>query len=60
MITLESLKNAIADIKESEKEWVNDSHSKSEYEGVCQGLDMLGRHFQEISDAEKMEQNKNA
>ena len=48
MITLERLKNAIADIKESEKEWVNDSHSKAEYQGACQGLDMLFRHVEEI------------
>ena len=47
MITLECLKNAIADIKETEKEWVNDSHSKAKYEGACQGLDMLFRHFKE-------------
>ena len=55
MITLEQLKNAVADIKESEKEWVQDSHTEAEYQGVCEGLDMLVRHFQEISDAEKIE-----
>ena len=54
MITLERLKNAIADKKESEKEWVNDSHSKAEYQGACQGLDMLFRHFEEL------EREKNA
>ena len=53
MITLERLKNAIADIKESEKEWVNESHSKAEYQGACQGLDMLFRHFQELQENEK-------
>ena len=53
MISLERLKNAIADIKESEKEWVNDSHSKAEYEGACQGLDMLFRHFEELEKEEK-------
>jgi len=58
MITLECLKNAIADIKETEKEWVNDSHSKAEYEGACQGLDMLFRHFKELSDVEKLEKEK--
>jgi len=55
MITLEQLKNAVADIKESEKEWVQDSHTEAEYQGVCQSLDMLVRHFEEISDAEKIE-----
>ena len=52
-ITLKELKNAIADIKESEKEWVNDSHSKAEYQGACQGLDMLVRHFEELKEADK-------
>ena len=58
MITLQELKNAVADIKYSELEWVNDSHSKSEYDGICNGLDMLVRHFQELSDAEELEQSK--
>ena len=53
-ITIEQLKNAVQDIKESENEWVNDSHTKSEYDGVCNGLDMLVRDFQEISDAEEI------
>ena len=52
MITLEQLKNAVADIKESEKEWVQDSHTKAEYQGVCEGLDMLVRHFEELKVAE--------
>ena len=47
-ITLDKLKNAVADIKESEQEWVQDSHTKAEYQGVCDGLDMLVRHFEEV------------
>jgi len=50
-IKLEHLKNAVADIKESEKEWVQDSHTKAEYQGVCEGLDMLVRHFEELEKA---------
>ena len=54
-IKLEHLKNAVADIKESEKEsekeWVQDSHTEAEYQGVCQGLDMLVRHFEELEKA---------
>jgi len=47
-ISLEELKNAVEDIKQDD-EWVNDSHSKSEYNGVCMGLDMLIRHFEEVT-----------
>ena len=46
-ITLDELKNAVQDIKQDD-EWVNDSHSKSEHNGVCNGLDMLVRHFEEV------------
>ena len=49
MISLEKLKNAVADIK-ADDEWVNDSHTKAEYGGVCKGLDMLVRHFEEVKD----------
>jgi hypothetical protein len=51
MITLERLKNAIADIK-ADDEWVNDSHTKAEHRGVCKGLDMLVEHFEEIKNAQ--------
>ena len=44
MITLERLKNAIADIK-ADDEWVNDSHTHAKYRGVCEGLDMLIEYF---------------
>lgn len=57
MITIEKLENAIADIK-ADTEWVNDSHTKSEYKGVCDGLDMLLRHFKEVQNF-KGEQNDN-
>jgi hypothetical protein len=57
MITLEQLKNAVADIKESEEEWVCDIQT-NEYQCMCEGLDMLVRHFQKISDAEKIERAK--
>jgi hypothetical protein len=48
MITMEQLKNAVADIK-ADDEWVNDSHTKAEHRGVCNGLDMLIRHFEEVA-----------
>jgi len=50
-ITLGRLKNAVADIK-ADDEWVNDSHTHAEYKGVCEGLDMLIRHFEEVKDAQ--------
>ena len=54
MITLENLKNAVIDIKEDFYEG-NDSHSRAEYRGACESLDMLIRHFQEIEkDAEAL------
>ena len=52
MITLERLKNAIADIKVDD-EWVNDSHTKAEHRGVCKGLDMLVKHFEEVQNETK-------
>jgi hypothetical protein len=47
MVKLEQIKRAVADIK-ADDEWVNDSHTKAEHIGVCKGLDMLVRHFEEI------------
>ncbi len=49
MITLQQIKNIAYDIKE-DKEWINDSHTKSEYIGVCDGLDRLIRHLEEIQE----------
>ena len=46
-ITLEEIKRAVADIK-ADDEWVNDSQTKAEHRGVCNGLDMLVKHFEEI------------
>ena len=46
-ITLKQIKRAVADIKDDFYEG-NDSHSHAEYRGVCEGLDMLVRHFTEL------------
>ena len=48
-VELELIKNIIRDIKD-DKEWVNDSETGAEYKGICEGLDMLVRHIEEISD----------
>ena len=47
MITLEQIKNIVIDIK-SDDEWVNDSQTQAEYKGVCDGLDMLVNHLEEL------------
>ena len=52
MITLEKLKNAVADIKADFYEG-NDSHSRAEYRGACESLDMLIRHFEEVTNDEE-------
>ena len=52
MITLERLKNVVADIK-ADDEWVNDSHTNAEHRGVCKGLDMLVKHFEELQENDK-------
>ena len=46
-ITLEQIKNIVIDIK-SDDEWVNDSQTQAEYKGVCDGLDMLVNHLEEL------------
>tara|TARA_R110001599_G_scaffold101688_2_gene259952 strand:+ start:23 stop:202 length:180 start_codon:yes stop_codon:yes gene_type:complete len=48
VISLEQLKNAVKDIKNDFYEG-NDSHSRAEYKGCCESLDMLIRHFEEIT-----------
>ena len=48
-VELELIKNIIRDIKD-DKEWVNDSETGAEYKGICEGLDMLVRHIEEISE----------
>ena len=47
MIKLEQIKNIVIDIK-ADDEWVNDSHTKAEHNGVCKGLDMLVNHLEEL------------
>ena len=51
-ITLEQLKKAVADIKASEEEWILDTES-NEYQCMCEGLDMLVKHFEELKEADK-------
>lgn len=51
MITLEQIKNIVSDIK-SDDSWVNDSHTGAEYRGVCNGLNMLVNHLEEIKTQE--------
>ena len=53
VITLKRLKNAVADIK-ADDEWVNDSHTHAKYVGVCEGLDMLIKHFEELKNNGKI------
>jgi len=45
-ITLERIKRIAKDIKEDD-EWVNDSHTKAEHNGVCDAMDRLVRHLEE-------------
>jgi len=49
MITIERLKNIAKDII-ADDEWVNDSHTKSEHEGIKDGLNRLIRHLEEVED----------
>ena len=49
-IKVEHLKRVVADIKEDFYEG-NDSHSRAEYRGACESLDMLIRHFEELEKA---------
>jgi len=53
-IELHRLENAVKDIKEN---WTtpNDSHTNAEYNGMCEGLDMLVKHFKEINEENKNE-----
>ena len=51
MITFEQIKRVVKDIKD-DTEWVNDSLTKAEYNGVCNGLDMFVRHFKELREDE--------
>ena len=44
MITIEELINIGKIIKEDNLECVNDSHSESEYKGICYGVNAMIRH----------------
>jgi len=55
-ISLEQLKNAVKDIKSDFYEG-NDSHSRTEYKGACESLDMLIRHFEEVIASQQEELN---
>ena len=46
-IPLERLIDATKDIKWGTYKGMEGSHSASEYKGLCKGLDMLVKHFQE-------------
>jgi hypothetical protein len=48
MIKLETIKRVTDDIL-SDVEWVNDSHSEAEYEGIKGGLNRLIRHIEETN-----------
>ena len=48
-VELERLKNIAKDII-ADDEWVNDSHTKSEHEGIKDGLNRLIRHLEEVYD----------
>ena len=52
MITIEELINIGKIIKEDNLEWVNDSHSESEYEGICYGINAMIRHCQLMEEEE--------
>tara|TARA_S200002703_G_scaffold159715_1_gene174270 strand:- start:893 stop:1126 length:234 start_codon:yes stop_codon:yes gene_type:complete len=54
-ITIQRIKNIADDIIESNEEWVNDSHSASEYEGMVNALHMLIEHLEEVSDEQGYE-----
>lgn len=47
LITIERIENIAQDII-SDDEWVNDSHSKAEHNGIKDGLNRLINHLKEI------------
>lgn len=49
--TLEQIERIAEDIT-SDDSWVNDSHTKAEHNGICDGLTRLINHLKEISHAE--------
>ena len=46
-ITLEQIKNIVIDIK-SDDECVKYRQTQAEFKGVCDGLDMLVNHLEEL------------
>jgi hypothetical protein len=55
-MTIEKIKSIAKDII-ADKEWVNDSHSESEYRGVVMGLNMLIKHLEETQEELPMVMN---
>jgi hypothetical protein len=53
MITLDKIKSIAQDIK-LDVEWVNDSHTRHEHNGVVSGLNQLIRHLEEVDTYEKI------
>ena len=49
MFTLKKIKQITKKIKANDR-WVNDSHTHSEYNGVCDGLDLLVKHLEETDE----------
>ena len=49
MITIDRIKNIAEDII-ADEEWVNDSHTKSEHEGIKAGLYALIHHLEETEE----------
>lgn len=47
MITIDQIKNIAEDII-ADDGWVNDSQTKSEHEGIKDGLNRLIKHLQEV------------
>ena len=51
MITINRIKNIAKDII-ADDEWVNDSHSGAEHQGVRMGLEMLVKHLEETGEGD--------
>ena len=50
MITIKELIQVGKTIKQDNLEWVNDSHSEAEYDGICYGVNAMISHFQLIEE----------
>ena len=51
-VELDRIKRIAKDIK-ADDEWVNDSHSAAEHQGVKSGLDMLVSHLEHTKEVEE-------